>query len=334
MWHELAEYARWAPSPHNTQPTRLSVVDDERAEVHFAAGRGLPVGDPEGRFTSLTFGIFVESLRIAAHALGYELEIVYAGRPLCHDGQSTQKIADLRLRATGEPVDDFDPELMLLRRTNRHPYNDRPVPEEVLAQLRDEACRYGHTLHVSTDARAIRAVKELNRDSLYHDLAHPAYRQELDSWLRYSEAAAACTRDGLSPRTLVLPGWLLKGVMRSHGLFTAPGVTQVTQWMYLRTMRGVSTVGWLKGDFVTAEQWAMAGHLMMRLWLILTRHGVDWQPYGSIITNDDARRSMVEKFGMQEGEGGRGMVWLLVRLGYSDHEPARSLRLPLAEILL
>lgn len=333
MWHELAEYARWAPSPHNTQPTRLRIVDDERAEVHFAPGRGLPVGDPEGRFTYLTFGIFVESLRIAAHAMGYDLEIAYAGRPPHREGQPAQKIADLRLRALAEPVDDLDPQLILRRRTNRHPYNDRPLPAEVLAQLEEEARRHGHTFHVSTDAAAIRSVKELNRDSLYHDLAHPAYRNELDSWLRYSEAAAARTGDGLSPRTMVLPGWLLKGVMRSHRLFTAPGVTQVTQRMYLRTMKGVSTVGWLKGDFVAADDWTMAGHLMMRLWLVLTANGVEWQPYGSIITNDDARRSMVEKLGMQEGDGGRGMVWLLVRLGYSDHEPARSRRLPLTEIL-
>ncbi|MGH3664742.1 MAG: hypothetical protein ACRDU8_01395 [Egibacteraceae bacterium] len=336
MWHDLAEYARRAPSPHNTQPARLRVVDDQRAEVLFLAARGLPVGDPEGRFTHLTFGIFVESLRIAAHARGHELEVVYAGQPLYRDGQPAQpvqKVADLRLHARGAPVDDFDPELLLRRRTNRHPYDDRPVPDEVLAQLRAEARRYGHTFQMSTDPQAIRAVKELNRDCLYHDLAHPAYRQELGSWLRYSEAEAARRRDGLSPHTMVLPGWLLRGVMRSHRLFTAPGVTQVTQRLYLQTMTGVSTVGWIKGDFVDAEDWTMAGYLMLRLWLILTRHGVEWQPYGSVITNDDARRSMVDKFGMREGDGGRDMVWLLVRLGYSDHTPARSRRLPLAEVL-
>ena len=73
---------------------------------------------------------------------------------------------------------------------------------------------------------------------------------------------------------------------------------------------------------------------MIRMWLILTRHGVAWHPYGSVITNDDARRSMVEKFGMQEGPDGQRMVWLLVRLGYSGKTPVRSERLPIEEILL
>jgi len=333
MWRELAEYARWAPSPHNTQPSRLRIVDDERAEVLFVPERGLPVGDPLGKFTQLTFGIFVEALRIAAHARGHELEVTYAGEPLYAVRRPLQKVAELRLIPRGEPISDFDPQLLLRRRTDRHPYNDRPLPVDVISELEDETRRYGHSFHVSTDATAIQSVKELNRDSLYHDLAHAAYRRELGSWLRYSEEEARRTRDGLSARALVLPGLLLKGVLRSHWLLEAPAIEQLTQWLYLRTMTGISTVAWLKGDFVDAEDWTKGGDLMLRLWLILTLHGVDWQPYGSIITNDESRRSMVGKFGMAEGGGGHDMVWLLVRMGYSDHEPVRSRRLALSEIL-
>lgn len=332
MWQELAEYARWAPSPHNTQPTRLRLVDDERAELHFVSERGLPVGDPVGRFTHLTFGIFAETLCIAAHARGYELEVSYTGEPLYSDAGATSKVGDLRLRHVGAPIPDLDPELILQRRTNRHPYNHRPIPAQVIAELRCEAQRYGHTFSTSRDAAAIRSVKELNRDSLYRDLTHPDYRRELSSWLRYSEREAARTADGLSARALVLPGLLLKGVMRAHWLFSVPGLEQVTQHVYMRTMNGIATVGWIQGDFVDAKDWTSAGHLMMRLWLILTAQGIDWQPYGSIITNDDSRRSMTSKFGMTEGENGQDMVWLLVRMGYSDHVPVRSRRLDVAEV--
>lgn len=334
MWRELAEYAQRAPSPHNTQPTRLRIIDDQHAEVHFATDRGLPVGDPEGRFTHLTFGIFVEALRIAAHARGYELEVAYTGRPLRHDPEpGRQKVADLRLLPREKPIEDLDPGLVLRRRTNRLPYDERPLPDEVITALRDEALKFGHTFNVSTQPEAVRWVKELNRDALYHDLEHARYRQELDSWLRYSEADARRRGDGLSARALGLPGWLMKGFMRSHWLFSAPGIKQLTQQVYMRTMTGISTVGWLQGDFVDAEDWARAGHLMMRLWLILTNHGVDWQPYGSIITNDQLRGAMVDKFGMREGDEGRDMVWLLMRLGYSENEPARSDRLALSEVL-
>lgn len=334
VWSELGEYARRAPSPHNTQPTRLRILDGARAELFFVTERGLPIGDPEGRFTYATCGIVVETLRIAAHARGYELEAEYTGGPLYQEQEGgLRKVADLRLVPHGHRIDDFDPALLHRRRTNRHPYNDRAIPAAVIGQLRAEACRYGHTFAVSTDPMAVQWVKELNRDALYHDLAHDRYRQELGSWLRYSEKEAHRAGDGLSPGALVLPGWLLKGFMRYHRLFSAPVVKQLTQRVYMRTMTGISTVGWLQGRFMEAEDWIRAGHLMLRLWLILTEHGIDWQPYGSVITNEESRGSMVDKFGMREGEGGRDMVWLLVRVGYSDHEPVRSERLPVSAVL-
>lgn len=333
MWSELAGYARRSPSPHNTQPVRLRVLDDLRAEVVFVTDRGLPVGDPQGRFTHVTFGIFVESLRVAAHARGYELVMTPRGGALYDDPGPLRTVADLELRAADGPIADLDPELLLRRRTNRHPYNHRPVPVEVVAELQAEATAHGHAVMVSTDDQAIRWVKQLNRDALYHDLAHADYRGELDAWLRYSEDEARERRDGLSPGTLVLPGWLMRGMIRHHWLFSAPGLKQLTGQVYLRTMRGIPTVGWVQGDFASPDDWIRAGRLMLRLWLVLTRHGIEWQPYGSVITNDAARRSMVERFGMREGPGGRDMVWLLVRLGYCDHEPADSHRLPLEEVV-
>jgi hypothetical protein len=158
MWRELAEYARWAPSPHNTQPSRLRIVDDERAEVLFVPERGLPVGDPLGKFTQLTFGIFVEALRIAAHARGHELEVTYAGEPLYAVRRPLQKVAELRLIPRGEPISDFDPQLLLRRRTNRHPYNDRPLPVDVISELEDETRRYGHSSSRSRNSTVTRCT--------------------------------------------------------------------------------------------------------------------------------------------------------------------------------
>lgn len=332
MWHEFAEYARRAPSPHNTQPARLRVVDAHHAEVYFATDRGLPVGDPEGRFTHATFGIFVESLRIAAHARGQALDTTFAGEPLRRSGRD-QKVADLRLHDRGAPIPDLDPALLLERRTNRHPYDARPLPPEVVAELCEEARRHGHRFRVATDPDAVQWVKLLNRDALYHDLEHDAYRQELDRWLRYSDAEADDRGDGLSPGALVLPGWLMRGMIRHHRLLSAPVLEHLTGRIYLRTMAGISTVGWVQGDFAGPQDWRRAGALMLRLWLILTRHGIDWQPYGSVITNDAARRRMVDMFGMREGDAGHDMVWLLVRMGYSQREPTDSQRLPVTEVV-
>lgn len=94
----LGAYARRAPSPHNTQPTWLRMINDRHAGLEYVVARGLPVGDPQGSFTHVTIGIVLEILSIAAHAHGFEL------------------LADVA-----------HPELILRRRINRLPYDDRPA---------------------------------------------------------------------------------------------------------------------------------------------------------------------------------------------------------------
>jgi hypothetical protein len=72
---------------------------------------------------------------------------------------------------------------------------------------------------------------------------------------------------------------------------------------------------------------------MIRLWLILTRHGIYWHPYGSVITSEEARTNMIRYLSLGEEQGGEDMVWLLLRLGWSK-DPPLSHRLPLEEVVL
>jgi hypothetical protein len=53
-------------------------------------------------------------------------------------------------------------------------------------------------------------------------------------------------------------------------------------------------------------------------------------PFGSVITNPNAHNKMKEKFKLDES---KEMVWLILRLGYSNIPP-RSLRLDIEDILI
>ena len=98
-WREIARYAVTCPSPHNTQPYRLRLVSSSEAEIVFLPRRGLPVGDPLGRFTWLTAGIFAEICSIAAHSLGYELQREWRFHPFYDNGDITtpQAVCSLKL---------------------------------------------------------------------------------------------------------------------------------------------------------------------------------------------------------------------------------------------
>jgi nitroreductase len=332
-WHKIAEYARWAPSPHNTQPSRLKVIDDTHAQVLFVPSRGLYIADPSGRFTEAAFGIFVEICKIAAASLGYRLEYKYRLEDLYKNGdhETPQAIADLTL-IPDAGVHDMPAELILKRHTSRLPYNNRKVPEATVKELQAEAERWGHRMFVRSDKEAIRWVVELNQASLFNDLEDVPTREELKKWLRYSKREAHTKRDGLSAECMHLPGGLMHSFFYHHRIWTMPGLKQLVGWVYGRTMRGIANIAWIQGPFVTMEDRVRTGHLLIRLWLILTQHGVYLHPYGSVITNDLSRKTMLEKMHIGDEEGGRKMVWLLLRLGYSN-EPPHSERLPIEEIV-
>lgn len=332
IWQNIAEYARWSPSPHNTQPTRLKIIDEQTAEVYFKRERGLPTGDPLGRFTFATFGIFIEIIKIAAASLHYRIEINFDLQPLYQDEASLQRIATLHL-IHDESIDDLDAALITQRRTSRLPYNNQPIPDNVMQMLTDEAKLFGHTISSRTDKQAVDWVIELNKDSLFYDLSHKHYREELRGWLRYSHKEAVTKKDGLSAEAMYLPGWLLHSFMYQHWLYTNPLTRDVAEHIYEKTMKGIATVAWIQGPYKTREDWVSAGRLMIRLWLIMTEQGYYWQPYGSIITNDEARQKMIHNFNITDERDGENMVWLLLRMGQSG-EPVRSERLPLEEILL
>jgi hypothetical protein len=103
--------------------------------------------------------------------------------------------------------------------------------------------------------------------------------------------------------------------------------------IYGATMKGIGTIGWIQGVYVTPEDWVRAGIVMIRLWLIVTKHGYFWHPYGSVITSENARQNMIKYLNIGDEQRGSHMVWLLLRLGRSA-EPPVSERLPLEDVLL
>lgn len=335
IWQDIASYARFTPSPHNTQPFRLHQISKDSAEIVFLPDRGLYIGDPKGKFTWLAGGIFAEICRLAALKFGYALEINWNLSPMYinNDYKTPQVVATIGLSRPEQIKPDIDAELIRKRQTSRLAYDGRPVPAEVLGLLQTEASKFGHTFKVSTAATDIAWVKVLNKNSLFNDLSDQGIREELKRWLRFSKQEARSRGDGLSAECLQIPGWLLKSFFYHHRFWTMPGLKQIVDKVYLRTMKGIGTIAWLQGPYQSEADWVRAGTVMIRLWLILTEHGLYWHPYGSVITNDTSRTEMLKYLHLPDEENGKNMIWLLLRLGYSN-TPPYSERLAVEDLLV
>src|SRR5690606_17479193 len=91
------------------------------------------------------------------------------------------------------------------RRTNRRPYDSRPVPDADLEVVRDIAAAGGQDFRWNTDPSVVRHVIDVNQDTLFDDLRNDAVHAEILEWLRFSEREARATGDGLSARTMLMP---------------------------------------------------------------------------------------------------------------------------------
>ncbi|MDH2443684.1 hypothetical protein QDR37_06985 [Amnibacterium sp. CER49] len=333
VWDEIVERARLYPSPHNSQPIKLRPLDDTSAALYYDLDLGLPAESFGIPFAHVCAGVFLESLAVVAAGLGSTVVESLDTRPM--DFGSTDRLHPLgvvRLEPrTVSPEDEERLRVFLARRTSRRPYEDRLVPEHVLAPLTALAAAAGHDFRTTSDPAIVRRVVRVNQATLFSDLENDAVYDEIMTWLRFSRREAAERADGLSAEAMLMPGPLLRFAMGHRGLWHAPVVGAGIRTMYLNTMRGVRQLGWLEGPFGAPADHIEAGRTFMRLWLALAAADVHLHPFGTVITNPGSHRVFADA--VSADEGGDRMAWMLFRFGYSSPPPVAHRR-PAAAMLL
>ena len=323
-WREILDDARWAPSPHNTQPWLVRLLSPEAAELYAPRERLLPVEDPEGRFETAAQGIFLEALDVAAGKLGLTVETEPLFPSLGADADERPLVARLRLVPRDEPA-RFAAQLLHRRRTSRLPYDGRPVDQQALAELSAIAAELGHQARFTSDPALVDWVVSLNADTVFYDLVEDDRREEIGRWTHLSERTALAQGDGFSPHGLGFPRarppllpspWCLSSrlVARSRGGSICAACAHSDR-------RGSRDPGATVECLQPGGCCSVSGSRSPRTGLS--------PAFGSVITNPPHHARLAERLRVREAER---EIWLLLRIG-SGPEPPRSARRPLAEIL-
>ena len=315
----LLNYAVLAPSSHNTQPWLFRVAAD-CVEILADRTRCLPVVDPHDRALVISCGAALEHLVVALRRFGYLSDIEPIPDPADHDC-----LARLRLGGRAEP-DKRDRalfEAIRERRTNRHVFADRSLPEALINDCQAAAERAGARLTAITDAARRRRIAELVAEGDRLQFAGPRFRRELAAWVHSRRAAS---RDGMSGSGFGMPDSLSPlGALVIRTFDLGGGVAAKDQ----QIAAGSPALAVLSTPDDTPKDWLVAGQALSRVLLTATAAGVSAAYLNQPIEVESLRPQLVD----YSLDSTMGTPQLLFRLGYGPAiEPA--VRRPVDDVIL
>lgn len=311
-FHELVRSAILAPSGHNAQPWIFHIPFDRASvEVYADRTRALPVVDPDDRAMVIGCGAALFNLRLAARHAGYG-DVV----ELLPDPYDRDLLARVRLGRPRDPSPEDEALFAAIprRRTNRRAFEARPVPAELVRELRLAVAAEGAVLRVlETPAERLWAADLIAAGDRQQG-ADRAFRRELAAWLHPNRTH---TRDGM-------PGYAFG--MGDLASYVTPLVIRTFDWGSGQAARDrdlaigspLMAVLWTATD--ATRDWIGAGQALQHLLLRACVDGVSASFLNQPVEVPELRAMLREELGIA------GHPQLLLRLGYGPEVEATPRR--------
>ncbi|MFI7574727.1 Acg family FMN-binding oxidoreductase [Micromonospora sp. NPDC049497] len=308
---EAAATAGHAPSVHNTQPWRWTVLPDA-LELRVVRERQLAATDPEGRLLALSCGAALHHARVALAAEGWRVAVERMPDPAD---------TDLLARLTGPRRIAADPEAMRLvqcmqvRHTDRRPVSDEPVPTAALGEITSAVVAEGVQFQLLNRDQVMELAATASHAATVES-EDPQLREELAYWTSRSGGT------GLPPEVLPESAPQTTVPARDFGrpgsLPVGPGHDQAAVYAMLY------------GDEDEPDNWLRAGEALSAGWLAATRLGVSLVPLSGVVEVPGTRQTLRGLL------AGLGFPYLVLRLGIADPAhagPPHTPRLDVAQVV-
>jgi len=310
---ELVRCATLAANSHNTQPWRFAIAADAIV-LRPDFSRRTPVVDPDDHHLWVSLGCAVENLALAAAAYGRRAELSF------DTGAQAVGVALSAMAPLSTPLFAAIPQ----RQCTRAEYDGQPLPAMELRALESTASGAGVRALLLADRGRIAQVADFviaGNDAQFGDAA---FLRELRQWIRFSDAEALATRDGLSSRVSgnpSLPRWL--GELIFPWVVTAAGERD----RIARQLRSSAAVAVFVADGEGPAHWVEVGRAYQRFALLAASLGIRNAFLNQPLEVAALRPQFAQWLGL-----GNLRPSLLVRLGRGPRMPP-SLRRPVEAVL-
>lgn len=297
----LIAHAVRAPSVLNTQPWRF-VVDGAAVLLVADRGRQLRALDPHGRELTISCGAALYYLRVAARHAGWEPTVL----PFPVEADPDVLAAVTFGPAPRPDGDDRPFRALALRRTNRRPFTDEPIPAGVLGELAEAAATEGAVLHVADGEAEKAALSHLVAAGVVAQGADPDVVADVTAWLRPAQDPRP---DGVRDSA--------QGLWDRHASVRMPPSAVATY--KARLLREAPAVLVLATSTDTPADWLAAGQALARALVVAADRGL-----AASYANEPVEvASLRERVAALLGEGVPQVVF---RVGYPEVEPSTPRR--------
>ncbi len=311
---ELVRYAALAPSSHNTQCWKFA-VEESSISIVADLSRRCPAVDPDDHHLFVSLGCAAENLMQAAVANGLQGEPTFDGAlpdALKFELVPTKAFASALFEAI--PV----------RQCTRTEFDGKAVSNAELKLLEQAGSGNGVQLLLLTDKVIIEKILEYVVGANTIQMNDRAFVEELKAWIRFNDAEAVRTGDGLFSRATgnpSIPRWL------GSALFPVFFRTRNENDKYARHLRSSSGIAVFVSEANDAAHWVEAGRCYERFALQATALGIRNAHLNQPIEVASVRPQFANFLGVSDRRPD-----LVVRFGRGPEMP-RSLRRPLETVL-
>lgn len=310
----LISAATRAPSGHNTQPWHFTAKDDEIV-ISPDYSRELPAVDGNRRELFISLGCAAENLCLQASVLGYAAEAFLDGSSIL-----------LRLQASEQTAADPLAAYINQRQTNRSMYNGSPIPESSLQTIPLQPSADGIKIHLfSRQSETFRLLTEAVIQGNAAQMADPAFKTELLSWIRFNKKHAERSNDGVSYAALGapnLPRWLSEPIVKL--MLNAETQNKADR----KKIAASSHLALITSPADHTADWVATGRSLQRFLLRLTQQGIAHAYLNQPCEVPILRQQLQSELFPNGGE----QPQLLLRLGYAAPLPFARRR-PLHEVM-
>lgn len=312
-------YAILAPNPHNRQPWLVALEGDDAFTLFFDTDKQLPHTDPYDRQLTIGLGCFLEMMRMAAQADGYDTRIVLFPDGEASSGLDQRPIAHVTFTKGTAMADPLFAHAMD-RRSNKEPFDtSRALSHDALDRILAAA---QHTkLGGSIEASDVEYWRTLTSKALKIEIETPHTYKESVDLMRIGKAEVNANPDGIDFSGALFESLSLVGVMTRDSLLdtTSTGYREGMKAVLANTETAMGHL-WMVTKANTRRDQIAAGADWLRVNLACTAEGLGFQPLSQALQEYSEMAEIYATTHERLAPGG-GTVQMLARIGYGSNVP-------------